>query len=202
VSIKDSTTPANGGVVAYFTDVSSITGSSAPSAEAKFESGKWGKAGEHYVDGYTYIYYGPASGGGAYKVTAADLEQNVVALQDKGSGSFFAAPGFKVTIKKSPLVRDKFLVSPPKVGPGNSPNWQEPVGPNGEKLETTLAGTGILGVDIEIDAATAAKIAAQYPGDDIQIYVYGRYNSESDFEGNYLGEVEINNSSLPTEVTL
>jgi hypothetical protein len=174
----------------------------AGSDEAAFQSGKWGKDGENFVDGYTYLYYGPKSTDGNYKTNAADLEQNLIAIQDKGSGQFLAAPGFKVTITKSAQVRDKFLVQPPKIGPGNNANWLKPVGTKGEDLSAVLAAKGVFGIKIELDqedpAASEAKINAaidaKYPGKtltDMRIYAFGRYNSESDFKGNYLGEVEL-----------
>lgn len=109
---------------------------------------------------------------------------------------------------KSPTVRDKFLVAPPKVGPGNSAHWDDPVGTDGVPLASELASTGVFIVNIEIDLATVPKWAldptASVPTlrSNLKIYAFGRFNSESDFEGNYLGEVEINNSSLPIEVTL
>jgi hypothetical protein len=171
------------------------------SAEAKFESGKWGKDGSLYVDGYTYIYGAKTADVTAGKIRPEVLEQQVIAIQDKGSGQFFAAPGFTVKITKSPTSRDKFLVAPPKVGPGNSAHWDEPVSTDpatSGPLSAILASTGVFGVTIEKDAgATAAQLpkwALNAAGDDLaelSIYAYGRYNSESDFEGNYLGEVEI-----------
>jgi hypothetical protein len=171
-------------IVAVFkkVDPSVITGIT---AEAAFESGKWGVNGEHYVDGYTYIYYGNAG------QPSAQIEQNVIAIQDKASGQFFAAPGFSVKIKKSAQVRDKFLVSPPKVGPGNGPiGYTSPVGTDGTDLNASggvFASTGELVITIDVDAATKPASFT----DASQIYIFGRYNSESDFEGNYLGEVEI-----------
>jgi hypothetical protein len=102
-------------------------------------------------------------------------------IQDRGSGSFFGAKGVSVEITKSPLVRDKFLVSPVKVGPGNDPNWASPVGTNGP-LGDLLGSKGVLGLKITIDADTWAEIEAKYDGD-VHLYAFGRYNSESDFEG-------------------
>jgi hypothetical protein len=177
-AVCDGSTP----IVAAFkkVDPSVTTGIT---AEAAFESGKWGVNGEHYVDGYCYIYYGNAG------QSSAQIEQNVIAIQDKASGQFFAAPGFDVKIKKSAQVRDKFLVSPPKVGPGNGPiGYESPVGTGGEDLNATVfASTGEMVLTINADSATkpADFTAAS------KIYIFGRYNSESDFEGNYLGEVEI-----------
>jgi hypothetical protein len=51
-------------------DVADITGIS---KEAAFESGKWGKDGALYVDGYTYIYAGVPG------TSPEALEQQVVA---------------------------------------------------------------------------------------------------------------------------
>jgi hypothetical protein len=36
-------------------------------------------------------------------------EQKEIAMQDKRSGDFFAAPGFEVTLVKPVLLRDKFF---------------------------------------------------------------------------------------------
>jgi hypothetical protein len=148
------------------------------------------------------LYFGPADGKDALgnAVNPASIEQNTVAIQDKGSGQFFAAPGFTVTILKSPQVRDKFLVQPIKVGPGNAPTgagWNDPVGTStatmgaGSTSQTidNILTTGVFGLQIVIDEAKKAEILAKYPGG-IKIYSFGRYNSESDFEGNYLGEVK------------
>ncbi len=43
------------------------------SDNAKFESGKWGKNGEAYVDGYTYLYFGSPD------QRPEQFEQNVIA---------------------------------------------------------------------------------------------------------------------------
>ena len=153
-------------------------------AETAFESGKWGVNGSLYVDGYTYIY-GANPGDKAEK-----MEQQVIAIQDKGSGTFFAAPGFEVTIKKSPTTRDKFLVAPPKVGPGNSQYWDDPVGADGTSLATILASTGTFVVNIK-PTDKVADLAPWFKDGETKVLAFGRYNSESDFEGNYLGEVEI-----------
>ena len=153
-------------------------------AETAFESGKWGVNGSLYVDGYTYIY-GANPGDKAEK-----MEQQVIAIQDKGSGTFFAAPGFEVTIKKSPTTRDKFLVAPPKVGPGNSQYWDDPVGADGTSLATILASTGTFVVNIK-PTDKVADLAPWFKAGETKVLAFGRYNSESDFEGNYLGEVEI-----------
>jgi len=152
------------------------------SDETAFTSGKWGENGALYVDGYTYIY-GANPGDRSERV-----EQQVIAIQDKGSGQFFAAPGFTVTIVKSPAVRDKFLVAPPKIGPGNSTHWDSPVGTDGEQLDAILASTGVFIVRIDVDPDTAPD---WYQEGVTNVHAFGRYNSESDFEGNYLGEVEI-----------
>ena len=159
------------------------------SDEAAFESGKWGNDGALYIDGYTYLYgYNPND-------DSAKVERQVIAIQDKGSGQFFAAPGFKVTILKSPTVRDKFLVAPPKVGPGNSQYWDDPIGTTGAvtpvALAPVLASTGTFLIEIEVDATDMDKKAPWYIAGTTTLRAFGRYNSESDFEGNYLGEVEI-----------
>jgi len=119
-------------------------------------------------------------------------------IQDKGSGQFFAAPGFSVEITKSPLVRDKFLIAPPKIGPGNAPDpanpdytpgsWNIPVSTAGGSI-TNLSTQGVLGLTITVD--TTLPDGTPNPALGQKLYVFGRFNSESDFEGNYLGEVEI-----------
>jgi len=122
------------------------------------------------------------------------LEKNVIAIQDKGSGQFFAAPGFEVTIKKSPQIRDKFLVTPPKLGPGNKPSgaqWNDLVGTDGGALSFDSTGVFELEVKLLKKDGTAAASAADNPAFNGKLLAFGRYNNESDFEGNYLGEVEI-----------
>jgi hypothetical protein len=135
------------------------------------------------MDGYTYIYgYRPGD-------HSERVEQQVIAIQDKGSGVFFAAKGFNVTIEKSASVRDKFLVAPPKIGPGNSAHWDTPVGVDGEPLHTILASTGTLIVNIEV--GPAEDLPDWWVEGQTEVRILGRFNSESDFEGNYLGEVEL-----------
>ncbi|MDR2457442.1 MAG: hypothetical protein LBD41_03070 [Clostridiales Family XIII bacterium] len=165
------------------------------SDEAKFESGKWGVNGSLYVDGYTYIY-GYNDGDSPEKV-----EQQVIAVQDKGSGQFFAAPGFTVELTKSPTLRDKFLVAPPKIAgslisgilPGDGgltlADGSKVINPGYDgNLPSVLASTGVMMVKITVDATTAP---GWFDDGKTKIRAFGRYNSESDFEGNYLGEVEI-----------
>jgi hypothetical protein len=163
------------------------------SPEAAFESGKWGKDGALYVDGYTYIYgYNPGDINAKIPTDNAEkVEQQVIAIQDKGSGAFFAAPGFDVKILKSPITRDKFLVAPPKVGPGNSTHYDEPIGTEESatnQLAQILASTGTFILEITVDPD---KAPAWYIAGHTKVRAFGRFNSESDFEGNYLGEVEI-----------
>jgi hypothetical protein len=136
-------------VKAFFKDMSAATAPANLTAEEKFESKKWGVNGANYVDGYLYIYYGDKAAG-----NPAQFEQNLVAMQDKASKSFFAAPGFTVT------------------GTWNA----------GEYTFQIVA-------DAEIPDGKGGKIANPALGKDL--FIYGRYNSESDFEGNYLGEVQI-----------
>jgi len=78
VTLQESTTAA-----VFFRRVtaSDVTGLA---AESIFESGKWGDHGEHYVDGYTYLYWGPPSG--TAPTDTGKLEQNVIA---KRIGSSF-----------------------------------------------------------------------------------------------------------------
>jgi hypothetical protein len=170
------------------------------SKEAIFESGKWGTDGSLYVDGYTYIYgYNPGD-------SLEKVEQQVIAIQDKGSGQFFAAPGFSIELTKSPTVRDKFLVAPPKIAgtlPATSPvaaadggldlaDNSKVINPGyGGNLPAVLASTGVMMVKITPNAADSALLPSWFQDGKTEVRAYGRYNSESDFEGNYLGEVEI-----------
>lgn len=184
-------------------DESSLEGLS---KEAYFESGKWGKNGEQFVDGYTYLYWGlPGQ-------NSAQIEQQVVAIQDKGSGQFFAAPGFTVKITDPAQYRNKFLVPNPNLL-ANDPNQKfenggASYGSGGDDVSAATAGLlprtatnppapvqkGVTTLDIEVD-----EDAIEFPRgitkdnflNNAILYAYGRYNSESDFEGNYLGEVEI-----------
>ena len=52
---------------------------------------------------------------------------------------------------------------------------------------------GVLTLTIEVDNAVVTDWGA-----DSKIYAFGRYNGESDFAGDYLGEVEIKHESWPT----
>ena len=172
-----------------------MTGLVPGNPEAEFASKKWGTNGSLYVDGYTYLYYVPAAQLTNKKyLESGALEQNVIGLQDKGSGQFFCAPGFDVQIKKSPTVRDKFLVAPPKLGPGNAPTgaqWNDLVGTDGPI--NGLDSTGIFDLEVTLTDkdGNPATSAADNPAFGGKLVAFGRYNSESDFEGNYLGEVEI-----------
>lgn len=142
-----------------------------------FLSGKWGREGANYVDGYTYIY-GYNDGDKSDRV-----EQQLIALQDKRSGLFFPAPGFTVEIVKPVALRDKFL---------NNHEAGITVMPNHEGLPTTLAaGKGVMTIKLTVDAEKAAKTAPWYKEGETKLRAFGRFNSETDFEGNYLGEVEI-----------
>jgi hypothetical protein len=149
-------------------------------AEAAFESGKWGENGQNLIDGYTNLYFGDST------MNQSSLEQNVIAIQDRGSGQFFGAPGFTVTILKSPQVRDKFLVQPLKAAPGNAPDatsagrWNSLVGTDGAPI-AGLNSTGVFVLNVKVDAGS--------PAIGKKIFGFGRYNSESDFEGNYLGKL-------------
>lgn len=144
---------------------------------AVFLSGKWGTEGQNYVDGYTYIY-GYNAGDNSAKV-----EQQVIAIQDKRSGTFFGAPGFTVDIVKPVYLRDKFM---------NKHESGITVMPGSDDAVTAInAGKGMMTVKITVDADKAAKFAPWYKEASTEVRAYGRFNSESDFEGNYLGEVEI-----------
>lgn len=111
--------------------------------------------------------------------------------QDKDSGMFFGAPGFKVEIVKAANVRDKFLIAPPKIGPGNSPHFDDPIGVNGSQLSADLASTGTFVLRITVDEETAATSSPWFVPGSTYVRAFARFNSESDFEGNYLGEVEL-----------
>jgi hypothetical protein len=171
--------------------------------EVRFESGKWGLNGSLYVDGYTYIYgFNPGD-------SEERMEQQVIGLQDKGSGVIFAAPGFDIKITKSPTMRDKFLVGPPKIAGTIPENFPAMPGDGGLELADgsrvinpgfngnlprVLASTGVMMVEITPlvqNAENTVHIPAWFRSGTTEIRAFGRFNSESDFEGNFLGEVEI-----------
>jgi len=155
------------------------------SEQAAFESGKWGVDGVLYVDGYTYLYgYNPGD-------HPERVEQQVIAVQDKGSGTFFAAPGFTVIIEKSANVRDKFTIAPPKIAPGNSPHWDDPIGTENGSLAPVLASTGTFVLKIVVNPDDPQFPTKWFKTGVTELRAFGRFNSESDFEGNYLGEVEL-----------
>lgn len=142
--------------------------------DAVFLSGKWGKDGANYVDGYVYLY-GYNAGD-----KSDTVEQQLIAMQDKRSGKFFAGEGFKVTMTKAVYLRDKFH---------NKHEEGITVMPDVGDAQTAIdAGKGVMSITVEpIDGATPAWFKAG----ETEIRAFGRFNSESDFEGNYLGEVEI-----------
>jgi len=135
-------------VVANFKDMSATIG-----GEVGFESKKWGTNGANYVDGYIYIYFGDKTTPGT-GIKASRLEQNVIAVQDKASKAFFAAPGFTVT-------------------------------------GTFSNGTYTISVDVAAKIPDGNGGEIDNPAIGKKVFVYGRFNAESDFEGNYLGEVQI-----------
>ena len=142
-----------------------------------FLSGKWGKDGANYVDGYVHIY-GYNEGDKGDKV-----EQQLIAMQDKRSGLFFPAPGFTVEIVKPVAMRDKFL---------NNHEAGITVMPDHDGLKNTLAaGKGVMTIKLTVDATKAAKFAPWYVEGETKLRAFGLFNPETDFEGNYLGEVEI-----------
>lgn len=154
------------------------------SPDAAFQSQKWGQDGVLYVDGYCQIWgYNPGD-------HSERVEQQAIAYQDKGSGTFFCVPGFNVRIVKSAQVRDKFTIAPPKIGPGNSPFYDAPVGTGADPLPPILASTGTMVLEITVSDDAATRPSWFVPGT-TQIRALGRFNSESDFEGNFLGEVEL-----------
>lgn len=105
-------------------------------------SKKWGAKGEKYLNGYATVYYG--------------TDQNVVAIQDKRTGTFFTAPDF------AGLTVD--IVAQP-----------------GQVAVITVEG--------EVGADFNTKKYGEF--DAKKLRVFGRYDSEDDFNGDYLGEVEI-----------
>lgn len=146
-------------------------------ANASFLSQKWGANGANYVDGYVTIYgYNEGDSG-------ESVEKQLVAFQDKRSGQFFAAPGFNVELTKAVALRDKFH---------NNHEAGVTVLPNtGADLATALAaGQGVMGIKVTTTDAVATK-APWYKDGVTKLRAFGRFNAESDFEGNYLGEVEI-----------
>lgn len=153
--------------------------------KAKFLSTKWGKNGANYVDGYVVIM-GYNAGDDSNTV-----DQQIIAVQDKRSGQFFAARGFKVELTKPVAYRSKFL---------NNHEAGITVMPKTDEIETALKteGPGVMSVKIEKDASLDDKkfkeVAPWFDKNGVgttKIRVYGRFNAESDFEGNHLGEVEI-----------
>lgn len=101
--------------------------------------------------------------------------------QDKRSGQFLGTPGFSVEIVKPVAYRSKFL---------NNHEAGVTVMPNDGKLDLA-PGKGVMTVVITVDEEKAAKFAPWYKKGETELRVYGRYNGEGDFEGNHLGEVEI-----------
>lgn len=153
--------------------------------KAKFLSTKWGKNGANYVDGYVVIM-GYNKGDNSNTV-----DQQIIAVQDKRSGQFFSSRGFKVELTKPVAYRSKFL---------NNHEAGITVMPKTDEIETALKteGPGVMSVKIEKDASLDPnkfkEIVPWFDKDGdgtTQIRVYGRFNAESDFEGNHLGEVEI-----------
>ena len=153
--------------------------------KAKFLSTKWGKNGANYVDGYVVIM-GYNEGDDSNTV-----DQQIIAVQDKRSGQFFAARGFKVELTKPVAYRSKFL---------NNHEAGITVMPKTDEIETALKteGPGVMSVKITVDDSLDKKkfkeVAPWFDKNGegtTKIRVYGRFNAESDFEGNHLGEVEI-----------
>ena len=158
-------------------------------AKAKFLSTKWGKDGANYVDGYVVIM-GYNEGDDSNTV-----DQQIIAVQDKRSGQFFSSRGFKVELTKPVAYRSKFLNNH-EAGITVMPN--APAEGDDSVSKFLAAGRGVMSVKIEKDASLGDdKFKEVAPWFDkngagtTQIRVYGRFNAESDFEGNHLGEVEI-----------
>lgn len=106
-------------------------------------SKKWGAKGEKYLDGYATVYYGK--------------DQNVVAIQDKRTGTFFTAPDF--------AGLEVSIVTPK----------------NGDPAVVTVEGEVTEKFNTEKYGEFDAK----------KLRVFARYDSEDDFNGDNLGEVEI-----------
>ena len=163
----------------YFKDLSqddALISSLHLSESAKHLSTKWGKDGANYVDGYVGIF-GYNEGNDSNTV-----DQQLIAAQDKRSGEFLAAPGFRVDMVKPVAYRSKFL---------NNHEAGITVMPGTDEIKEALsAGKGVM--EIAITATDdVAKKAPWYKAGETKIRAYGRFNAESDFEGNHLGEVEI-----------
>jgi len=153
--------------------------------KAKFLSTKWGKDGANYVDGYVVIM-GYNKGDNSNTV-----DQQIIAVQDKRSGQFFSSRGFKVELTKPVAYRSKFLNNH-EAGITIMPN--APAEGDESVSKFLAAGKGVMSVkitkDTSLDADKFKEVAPWYK-EDTEIRVYGRFNAESDFEGNHLGEVEI-----------
>jgi hypothetical protein len=167
----------------YFTDMTANDEIKAVAEElklsesAKHLSTKWGKNGANYVDGYVGIF-GYNEGDDSNTV-----DQQLIAVQDKRSGEFFAAPGFRVDMVKPVAYRSKFL---------NNHEAGVTVMPATDDIKNALsAGQGVMIVAITVDEDKIAEKAPWYKKGETKIHAYGRFNAESDFEGNHLGEVEI-----------
>lgn len=163
----------------YFKDLSDETGTingATLTDTQKALSTKWGKNGANYVDGYVGIF-GYNEGDDSNKV-----DQQLIAMQNKRSGEFFAAPGFVVDMVKPVAYRSKFL---------NNHEAGVTIMPKDDNIVDALkGGEGVMEVSISTTADVAKK-APWYKEGETKIRAYGRFNAESDFEGNHLGEVEI-----------
>lgn len=153
-----------------------------------FYSQKWGTKGANYVDGQTMIY------GVNPDEDSAKQEQHVIAIQQPRDGQFYAGPGFTVTLVKAAKMSDKFRTTA-KSG--------DTVIPGSDDVTTALkAGEGDLVLKIEVDADNAPS---WYTAGTTKIAASGRFVSELDTEGNYMGEVEIRGidySFKPSPTTL
>lgn len=160
----------------FFKDLTDGTVIEGLSDSAKHLSTKWGKNGANYVDGYVGIF-GYNEGDDSNTV-----DQQLIGAQDKRSGEFLAAPGFKVEMIKPVAYRSKFL---------NNHEAGITVMPKTEDIQEALkGGQGVMEVKITTTEDVAKK-APWYKEGKTEIRAYGRFNAESDFEGNHLGEVEI-----------
>ena len=103
-------------------------------------------------------------------------------VQDKRSGEFFAAPGFRVDMVKPVAYRSKFL---------NNHEAGITVMPATDDIKKALSdGQGVMIVKISTTDNVKEK-APWFDAEKTAVHAYGRFNAESDFEGNHLGEVEI-----------
>ena len=132
-------------------------------------SSKWGDKGSKYIDGYTVIYYGK--------------ETNPIAVQDKRTKQFMLAPDFKATSFKYDDKTGELTI----VGLDFSDAYK--------KANSTVEDAGAAASEPGAEGSGKAEVKVVPPTFEGKLVkVFGRYDSENDFEGDYLGEVEIRTS--------